>query len=184
MALLKNGRDPFEFEGAEVFLSPLRWFDGEKSVQIRFCCAGGHMMHRHEWVYDVGGTMVEDWIYAGYGQAQRERALGGAKRVESPTPIVRHVLLMSDFSECDWRVSSWVPWAHRQYEGCSEIQAYRVHQVCINRNKWFQRHEWQYAGKNSTDLEPWIHNKGMGYLSRFPAHMVPFETDDVLYFAA
>jgi hypothetical protein len=86
-------------------------------------------------------------------------------------PLLRDKLQPTDFADADCRVSGWVPFEHHG------ALAYRVWE-CKCSAYWFQRHEWQIAGKNQTRFDDWLFS---GYYPnrRWPVHMQPAPKDDI-----
>lgn len=73
--------------------------------------------------------------------------------------ILRDNLEPTDFADADCRVTDWQDFESGRDAGPI---AYRIW-ICKCTNHWFQRHEWQYAGRNSTEIEQWLYS---GYYPR------------------
>lgn len=83
--------------------------------------------------------------------------------------MLRDNLQPTDFADAEVRVSDWV-----DFHG-SKCTAYRVW-ICRCTNWWFQRHEWQIEGLNSTRMDEWILN-GYWPHRKWAQHMKPAPKD-------
>lgn len=176
--LLKDNLSPCDFEGADWRLTPWRALDEVTDVRIHLCMLQGHFFQRHEFRKEQG-LFSDGWLYRGFFGDKHERLMGNAVQVLDTIPKRAGRFSLSDFSDCDWRVTSW-----KDFDGHGGAKAYRIHLVRVDQRHWFQRHEWQIAGRNSTDVEGWIALKAKGALSRWPDHFVPFEGAEELEYAA
>lgn len=69
------------------------------------------------------------------------------------------------------RVTPWVDVTSRPEWAGTKIAGYRIWQQTDGR-RWWQRHEWTFRGRNSTELEDWI----SGVTDWLP-HAIPCDDD-------
>lgn len=67
----------------------------------------------------------------------------------------------TDFLDSECRLTEWLTFPRKPSEvHCAS--AYRVW-VCRVGRHWFQRHEWQYDDRNSTQLDDWLYTRLTGF---------------------
>lgn len=64
--------------------------------------------------------------------------------------MLRDNLQPTDFADAEVRVGEW--WHSDFYGGANACRVW----VCRCTNWWFQRHEWSFNDRNSTQIDPWI----------------------------
>ena len=80
-------------------------------------------------------------------------------------PLLRDNLQPTDFADAEVRVSGW---HHDDFHTATAVRVW----VCKCSAFWFQRHEWQKSGSNSTQMDGWLFS-GYHPYKRWPVHMKP-----------